>query len=257
GRSGEAVGGGGFEGAGRVGLDDEAGAAGLVFHADGKDKHYGFYPSNGQLRLTCFDGPDVYAWQILQQQPSPHYRPGDWNSLKVRVEKEGFRCYVNDHLVFESTDHGLTSGKVGLAKFRDTKAEFKSFQVAERVAAANLSPEVRKRVDQATKGLKPTEVPGNHVIEALVPDAPSSVAALHDRAKQLEQHAAQMRKLASAVHQRRVQDELAKLLRAKEEAIDLVHAALLIARLDNDELEVELYRKEIERMAKEIAASLK
>ena len=35
-----------------VKLEDESGAAGLVFHSDGKDKHYGFYPTNGSLR--CF-----------------------------------------------------------------------------------------------------------------------------------------------------------------------------------------------------------
>ena len=43
-----------------VKLDDEAGAAGLVFHADGGDQHYGFYPSSGKLRLSRFDGPDVF-----------------------------------------------------------------------------------------------------------------------------------------------------------------------------------------------------
>src|SRR5262249_5993498 len=48
-----------FEVAVMVKLDDEAGAAGLIFQADGQDKHYGFYPSAGQLRLTRFDGPDV------------------------------------------------------------------------------------------------------------------------------------------------------------------------------------------------------
>ncbi len=31
-----------------VKLQDESGAAGLIFHADGDDRHYGFYPSNGQ-----------------------------------------------------------------------------------------------------------------------------------------------------------------------------------------------------------------
>ena len=30
-----------------VKLEDESGAAGLVFHGDGKDAHYGFYPTNG------------------------------------------------------------------------------------------------------------------------------------------------------------------------------------------------------------------
>ena len=33
-------------------LENESGAAGLVFHSDGKDRHYGFYPTNGSLRLT-------------------------------------------------------------------------------------------------------------------------------------------------------------------------------------------------------------
>ena len=49
-----------------VQLEDESGAAGLVFHADGKDRHFGFYPTNGSLRLTRFDGPNVFSWTILQ-----------------------------------------------------------------------------------------------------------------------------------------------------------------------------------------------
>src|SRR6185295_6538510 len=77
-----------FEVAVSVKLDDEAGAAGLVFHADGKDAHYGFYPTNGKLRLTRFDGPDVFSWKVLTEMESEHYRPGQWNHLKVRVEKE-------------------------------------------------------------------------------------------------------------------------------------------------------------------------
>src|SRR5437588_6966476 len=126
-----------------VRLDDEAGAAGLVFHADG-EKHYGFYPSAGQLRLTRFEGPDVYSWTILEQKPSPHYRPGEWNTLKVRVDKHKILCYVNNHLAIESSDTGLTAGKVGLAKFRNTQAEFKHFQVAKEIKNANLSAELVK-----------------------------------------------------------------------------------------------------------------
>ncbi|MEM9367312.1 MAG: S1C family serine protease [Planctomycetota bacterium] len=48
-----------FEIAVRVRLDDESGAAGLVFHSDGDNKHYGFYPSGGRLRLSCFLGPSI------------------------------------------------------------------------------------------------------------------------------------------------------------------------------------------------------
>ena len=49
-----------------VKLEDESGAAGLVFHGDGKDAHYGFYPTNGALRLTRFEGPNVFSWTILK-----------------------------------------------------------------------------------------------------------------------------------------------------------------------------------------------
>src|SRR5262249_24370654 len=93
-----------FEVAVTVHLDDEPGAAALIFHADGGDRHFGFYPSGGQLRLTRFDGPDVFSWKILEQKSSPHYRPGEWNTLKVRIEKDRFLCYVNDQLVTTSTD---------------------------------------------------------------------------------------------------------------------------------------------------------
>ena len=39
-----------------VKLEDESGAAGLVFHADGKDKHYGFYPSDGGAAVRPLRG---------------------------------------------------------------------------------------------------------------------------------------------------------------------------------------------------------
>ena len=112
-----------------VRLNDESGAAGLVFHSDGKDRHYGFYPSAGRMRLTCFLGASVYSWQILQEVETEHYLPEQWNQLKVHVEKGKIECFVNGHLVIESRDSQLTQGKVGLAKFRDTEPEFSGFQV--------------------------------------------------------------------------------------------------------------------------------
>src|SRR5262249_35500319 len=72
----------------------------------------------------------------------------------------------------------------------------------------------------------------------------------------LEQEAGRLRQLAQAVHHQRVQAELVKALQGKEENIDLVHAALLVARLDNDDLDIEPYRKEIERMARDIQTAL-
>ncbi|MGL4549814.1 MAG: S1C family serine protease, partial [Gemmataceae bacterium] len=63
-----------FEAGVSVKLDDERGAAGLVFHADGGDKHYGFYPSGGKLRLVRFAGADVFTWNVLEERGSPAYR---------------------------------------------------------------------------------------------------------------------------------------------------------------------------------------
>ena len=70
----------------KVRLDDENGAAGSAFAADGDEVHYGFYPSNGELRLTRFQGSDIYSWKLLQQVTTDAYHPGEWNYLRVRVE---------------------------------------------------------------------------------------------------------------------------------------------------------------------------
>jgi regulator of sirC expression with transglutaminase-like and TPR domain len=243
-----------FEVAVAVKLDDEAGAAGLAFHADGKEKHYGFYPSNGQLRLTRFDGPDVYSWTILHQGGSPHYRPGEWNTLKVRVEKDRFLCYCNDRLVVESTDAGLTEGQVGLAKFRDTRAEFRGFQAGAKVGGGAVPPELAARVTKAVQDVPTDAPPKRDLVEKLAPDGGAGLAVLRDRARELERQAAQLRYLAHLVHQKRVLADLAKAVEAKDDDIDLLAASLLVARLDNEEVEAEPYRKEVDRMAREVLA---
>src|SRR5262245_12871214 len=245
-----------FEVAVTVKLDDESGAAGLIFHDDDSGRHYGFYPSGGGLRLTRFDGPDVFTWKILEQKQSPHYRPGEWNTIKVRLEKDRIRCYVNDHLAIESDDVVRTEGRVGLAKFRDTRAEFKDFQVGPKVLSSAVPKEVEARVKKALDVLGPEAKAGPETLRRLGGEGAAGLVALRARAKQLEEEAAQMRRLALAVHQQRVQDELLKVLKAKDDKVDLLHAALLIARLDNDELDVEVYRREVERMAKKVAARL-
>jgi regulator of sirC expression with transglutaminase-like and TPR domain len=245
-----------FEVAVTVKLENESGAAGLVFHADGGDKHYGFYPSGGRLRLTRFAGPDVYSWKILKEFESAHYHPGQWNTIKVRIENHKFLCYVNDHLEIESTDTDLTEGKVGLAKFRDIVAEFKHFAVAERIAGNKIPDDVVARINKTIEKISFTKPLPAKVIDALVPEGPAGLAMLRERARLLEEQAAQLRKLALAVHQQTTLADLAKALQGPEEKIDLLAAALLIARLDNEELDVPAYQKEVARLAKEVSTSL-
>src|SRR5205807_5590868 len=103
------------------------------------------------------------------------YRPGDWNTLKVRIANDKIQCYVNDHLVVESNDDGLTSGKVGLAKFRDTRAEFKGFQVAKKIAPAGVAPEVVARIKKSVGDLPAQGPPQPELVDKLIPDAQASV----------------------------------------------------------------------------------
>ena len=208
----------------RVKLEDEAGAAGLAFCSDGGDVHYGFYPSNGGLRLTRFEGPDVSSWTILEQLSSPHYQSGNWNHLRVRVEAEQVLCWLNGELVITSRDRGLRSGAAGLCQFRGTAADFKDFKLGADLAAGALS--VREQAEQ--------------------------------EAADLERQAATLRKSAREAAERDTAAALGKLTAGRDEAaIPLAEAALLLAQLDNPDLDPAPYLTEIERMAADLRASLK
>ena len=237
-----------------VKLDNESGAAGLVFSSDGGDLHYGFYPTAGQLRLTRFDGPTVYSWAILKTVPSPHYRAGDWNTIKVRVEKDRLLCYVNDQLAIESDDATLRTGKVGLAKFRDTKAAFKNFQVAKTIPTAAATAAVEKDLLRQLETL--TAPPSEKLLSSLQTNSAASRAVLTARADRLEKEVGQLRTLARTVHRRDIEAALLRELDQPETKIDLFHAALLLAKLDNEELDLAAYRRQLDDMAKDITAQL-
>lgn len=244
-----------YEVAVTVRLDDEAGAAGLVFASDGGDRHFGFYPSAGRLRLTQFDGPDVNRWQVLAERSSPHYVRDGWNTLKVRVDRDRVVCSVNGHAVIESTNAQPNPGRVGLAKFRDTRAEFKEFVVARQLPDPRPEEALTKRVDQFVVDhgddlLDPAQVRQWSSAGA------GAIAALRERAKRLDRQAEQLRQLADTVHRQHVLTELAVQLDRDDAEIDLLHAALLIARLDNDDLDVDAYRQQFEQMADELKSRL-
>lgn len=238
-----------------VKLDEESGAAGLVFGGDDRDKHYGFYPSGGKLRLTRFNGPDVYSWKILEQIATPHYRPGEWNSLRVHVEKDKFICFVNEQQVAELAQPDFAGATVGIAKFRETVAEFKRFQVGSNLADSRLPAEALATLEKAVAGFTDKE-PGAKELAPLLKTPGESMNLLRDRARQLEKQAEQLRKLAQTVHHARTLAELSRAMQGGDKQLDLLRAALLIARLDNEELDVEAYRAEVDRLAREIAAMI-
>jgi len=239
-----------------VKLDDESGAAGLAFASDGGDVHYGFYPTAGQMRLTRFDGPTVFSWTILKEFKTPHYKAGDWNAIAVRVETNRIVGYVNGELVMESSDAALRAGKVGLTKFRDTKAQFKNFYAGADALARSQEGLAREEVASATKLEALAGRSDAQIMADLKTGSDAERAALLERARKLDREAQQMRRVASAFHVRNVEQALVKALEAPEQKIDLFHAALLVAKLDNAELDVEAYRSELARMADELKRQL-
>ena len=236
-----------------VKLDDEAGAAGLIFGGDDGDKHYGFYPTGGKLRLTRFDGRDVYSWKIIHDQASPAYRPSDWNTIKVRIEKDKFTCYINEVQITELQKPEYYGTTVGLAKFRTTVAEFKKFQAAPKVATGVIKTEVRSAFEKSLPKIALDKEVTTKDLAPLLKNPDASATLLRDKARELEKQAEQLRKLALTVHHERCVAELAQLFKMPEEKIDLARAALLVARFDNEELDIDAYRQEIDRLARLVA----
>ena len=213
-----------------VKLDDEAGAAGLVFAADGGDRHYGFYPTAGKLRLTRFDGPDVLSWKILEEAASPDYLPGAWNHLRVRRTAEG---------------------KVGLAKFRDTKAEFRGFAVGAELPQARPPAEQLARVAGLVHDLGATIAASADLVAALVTEGSSGDAALAARADALDREAKRVRELMAQVQAKRTVSALERSVAA--EPIDLFQSALHVAALDNPDLDLAGAKHDLDRLADEVA----
>ena len=248
-----------FEVAVTVKLNDESGAAGIAYCSDGKDKHYGFYPSNGRLRLTCFKGATVYSWQVLKEVESPHYVPDQWNRLRLRFAEDEVQCFVNGQLVITTNDRQLTGGKIGLCKFRDTNPDFKQFQVGEDLRPKPLSADAQRWLaDLDARKIEANDIADHEVLElSTSPDMASRE--LMRRALKLESEAEQARRLAADIQNAGTLNQLKQLFdeKAAADAEDrLLQATLLIARLDNPEIDIDFYKQRVSAMVSEIQSSL-
>jgi serine protease Do len=240
-----------------VKLDDEAGAAGLVFHSDGGQKHYGFYPSNGRLRLTRFEGPDVFSWHVLVEKASQHYHAGQWNRLKVHAEKDHLKCYVNDELVIEATDEAFSRGRVGLAKFRNTGAEFRLFAVGKQLNSGLPAGDALAKLKAQLEQSPPLAEITDASLRSLSGSKPDDLrAVILSRASELQSKAQDLKRLAADVRTAAVAGELERLAGPEAGQIDLLRAALTIAALDEEDLDVDAYAKQVDRMAGEVKDKL-
>ncbi|MFO0912789.1 MAG: transglutaminase family protein [Pirellulales bacterium] len=244
-----------------VRLDQEDGAAGLVFLAEDGDRHYGFYPSGGSLRLTCFQGSTVFTWEVLHNQPHSAYRPGEWNHLKVLISPQKISCYINDQLAIETNDVRWTGGRAGLTKFRQTSAEFRQFEWTDHAAA--------KATESSRTGTDPTSLPGisprsDPVTALATGPLPKWDDLIHgqgelvsrtellERAETFRAQARRFDRLAEDMHVAAVCRELSQLAGQGDRPIDVVRGALLISRLDNPDVEVDEYLDEFERLADQL-----
>lgn len=243
-----------YEISARVKLEDESGAAGLAFASDGDDVHYGFYPSNGAMRLTRFEGPSVYTWTILDQVETTAYRRGEWNHLRLRVEPEKISGWVNGELVLERVDGVFRGGKVGLCKFRNTLAEFRDFRLDDDLSPPVVEPGVLADFEEKIDSLAMVSEPIPDLVETLSKSPETARRLLDEQAKTLEARAEELRKLRTKVHLATVAESLRSIL--SEPTIDLAAAALQIARLDNPELDVDYYLGEFDRLAEAAIDSL-
>ena len=239
-----------------VRLNGETGAAGLLFASDGGDVHYGFYPTSGKLRLTRFDGPTVFSWQILDDTTTDAYRPGEWNRIRVRVEADSLTCYVNGVEVIASDDVTMRAGKAGLCKFRHTQPDFRRFRLGRDLAeSAEPDTAVSSELERLISGLddKAAELP------PLLLDHPETARALLEKEElRLGNRARRLGEIRSQIHENRVKDFFAKLLAEAEteEQIGLFDAGMLIAQLAQPDLDPEAYRDSIEQLAEEVSPTV-
>ncbi len=249
----------------QVRLDDESGAAGLAFRADGEHRHYGFYPSNGRLRLTCFKGPSVYSWQVLEEVESEHYLPNHWNRLRVRILPDRFQCFVNGHLVIESNDKQLTSGSFGLVKFRNTNPDFKDFQFGKELVPEKLTDVTEKLLAELLDHPATLDSVDNSTLAELGKSGDAVSRELARRAMALEEQANLVRRLAADVQLAPTLQALSELIHADVVTEDaktgddddqLLRAMLMIAKLDDPDIDVDAYLQRIDQMAGEIRDGL-
>tara|TARA_R110002049_G_scaffold50370_3_gene143075 strand:- start:114303 stop:116546 length:2244 start_codon:yes stop_codon:yes gene_type:complete len=238
-----------------VRLDDESGAAGLAFHSDGEDKHYGFYPSGEKIRLTCFQGPSVYTWDVLHDVESDDYVPKQWNHLRVRVDDSKMTCYVNGQETFQSTDRRLIGGRVGLVKFRGTQPEFRAFRLDSNVQPKSLSKSTLNWLARLDAGDVQIDRVGESQVRKLGDTAMLSGRELERRARAMLQEAERLKLLAADVRQSPTLQSLERLSDIPAED-RLLRGAMLIAKLDDPDLDIQSYIDRVDQMAAEIREPL-
>ncbi len=244
-----------FEVAVDVKLDDDSGAAGLVFHSDGSDRHYGFYPSKGKMRLVCFLGANVMSWQIIREVDTVAYRPGEWNRLRIACDGEHIQGFVNESLVVDERHRGLRSGAVGLAAYRGTTAQFRRFEVGESLMERDLANESIDWIAQVAAGKSESPHQELRSLPRLDHEGIELARRLELEAEELDRRAGSLRRMAADAVLLPVIEKIQRSVES-DEPNGLLEGALLIAALDHPDLDVPSYIARVDAMAEEIRSQI-
>ena len=67
---------------------------------------------------------------VVPWTPSPTINQGEaWNTLRVEARGTSLSFYINGTLLWSGTDSSLSSGRVGLAMYRDSSSTGNEFRV--------------------------------------------------------------------------------------------------------------------------------
>lgn len=246
---------GSFEVAVDVKLEDESGAAGLVFQSDEGDRHFGFYPSNRKLRLTCFNGPNVLDWEIIKDVASSYYLLNNWNRLLVRVEGDRIQCFINGQSVIDEQHSGLSKGSVGMAAFRGTQAEFRRFRVSAQLEEEVLNSKNNEAILELAERSSDAKRMSEETIVAFASQSNVAAHALIHEAEKLGRRADGLKKLAEDVQLAPVLVQLKQWMESTPQH-DLLVGGLLIAALVHPEIDIQSYVDRVDKMAEEVNLSL-
>ncbi|MBC7967607.1 MAG: transglutaminase family protein [Fuerstia sp.] len=173
---------------------------------------------------------------------------------------------MNGTKVIESRDDVLPHGAIGLVAFRGTPAEFRRFQTGADLLPKPLPDEAQRAINNAIAGISPNHPSGVDAVTNLLPFGEQAENELSAEADRMEKKVRQLRQLALEVHEFAIRAQLAKLPGIADTAdanappdtnnASLLRAALLIARMDNPDVDVETYIDRVQRMADEIRDAL-
>ncbi|PHR96489.1 MAG: hypothetical protein COA78_28760 [Blastopirellula sp.] len=226
--------------------------------SDGDQRHFGFYPSSGGIRITRFDGPSVYQWNVLKELKHETLDFDDWNELRVRIEPEKFQCYLNNHLVYEAKydpKKYSPQGKFGLVKFRHTSAKFRRFEYGTEISSTSIDPKKKSKILALIDNLPERANVNDNDIETLSESADIVSKILKEKIELLEKQSKDLTRLRSEIRTKATVLRFRHELDQPDESIDLLALTLLLAQLDNPDLSIEPYLDQVDGMVEDIKSS--